>query len=48
MGLSPCAAWLGLGDSMRIIEWVLGAAITLAALSFPLIGAYALWMGLTS
>lgn len=33
---------------MRIIETILGAAITLAALSFPILGAYALWMGLTS
>ena len=40
---------MGLGDSMRTIaELMLGAAIFLAALSFPFIGAYALFMGLTS
>jgi hypothetical protein len=30
-----------------VAEWVLGAAIFAGALSFPLIGAYALFMGLT-
>ena len=37
------------GPRMRtIIECVLGAAMVVAALSFPILGAYALWMGLTS